>query len=140
VILSDDRERGGGVLAAPAAVLVLALVLCLGLGIDGVRKAQLLASVTATAEEAARAGGQEVDTVALRRGVVTLDVDRARDAALDHLAEAGMTGTVAVVDGAVWVEAAAARPTVFLGLLGIDEVTAEGFGEAQPIVVASGGA
>ncbi|SDH44710.1 hypothetical protein [Pseudonocardia oroxyli] len=138
MIAADDRERGGGVMTAPAAILVLALVLCVGLGVDGVRKAQLLAAVTASAEEAARAGGQELDTVALRRGLVELDEDRARAAALNHLAESGVTGAITIVDGGVRVRATGTRPAVFLGLIGIGELTAEGFGEARPVVIPSG--
>jgi len=139
MIAVNERDCGGGALAVPAAIIMLALVLCLGLGVDGVRKAQLLATAAATAEEAARAGGQELDTVALRRGLVALDPDLARAAALEYLAEAGVTGTVEFADGAIGVRVTATRRTAFLGLMGLDEVTAEGYGEARPVLIPSGG-
>lgn len=135
----NDRERGGGVLAVPGALIILALVLLVGLGVDGVRKAQLLATATAVAEEAARAGGQELDTVALRRGQLALDERLARDAALDYLTRTGMTGTVTIADRLVQVQVTATRKAAFLPLIGIDELTAVGLGEASPVVVPSGG-
>lgn len=135
----NDHERGGGVLAVPGALIILSLVLLVGLGVDGVRKAQLLATATAVAEEAARAGGQELDTAALRRGQLALDERLARDAALDYLTRVGMTGTVTVADGTVQVQVTATRRAAFLPLIGIDELTVEGIGEASPVVVPSGG-
>jgi hypothetical protein len=135
-----DVDRGGGVLAAPAAILILALILMVGLGVDAVRKAQQIATADAVAEEAARAGGQALDPTALRQGRVQLDTARARAAAADHLAAAGVRGTATLVaPDRIRVEVTTSRPTVLLGLIGVDDLTTTGSAEAEAVTIPAGG-
>lgn len=132
----DRGERGGGALSVPAAISVLALAVAIGLGIDGVRAAQGLATADAVAEEAARAAGQALDVAAARRGDASVDPAAAVIAAQRHLATAavagaGVSGTVRVLDARrIRVEVSITRPTVLLGLIGRPEITSTGQADA----------
>lgn len=134
-----DHERGGGAVSAPMAIAVIALLAAIGLGIDGSRAAQALATADAVAEEAARAGGQALDTTALRRGEIAVDPAGAVAAALAHLAvartaDAGVDGTVTLIaPQRIRVQTRITRPTVLLGLIGRPEIT--GTGQADAVLV-----
>jgi hypothetical protein len=130
----DGRDRGGGSVTAPMAIAMLALIAVSGLAIDGARKAQQIATADAVAEEAARAGGQVVDLAAVQRGEAALDPDDARAAAQEYLSAAGVTGEVRVVaPDRIRVEVVLRQPTVLLGLVGIDEISATGSAEADVV-------
>lgn len=127
----DGAERGGGALSVPAAISVLALAVAIGLGIDGARAAQGLATADAVAEEAARAAGQALDVAAARRGSAAVDPAAAVAAAQRYLETAGVAGTVAVVDPQrIRVEVSISRPTVLLGLIGRPEISSSGQADA----------
>lgn len=131
---TDEPDRGGGSVSAPMAIAMLALIAVSGLAIDGARKAQQIATADAVAEEAARAGGQVVDLAAVQRGEATLDPDNARAAALEYLEAAGVAGEVFVVaPDRIRVEVVLRQPTVLLGLVGIDEISATGSAEADVV-------
>jgi hypothetical protein len=132
-----DRDRGGGAVAVPVAVLLLALLAVAGLAVDGVRKAQLLASADAVAEEAARAGGQAVDLVGAQRGVARLDPAAARAAAQQYLDATDTAGTVDVTGDRIHVDVTMSSPTVLLGLMGMDSLTATGSAEVQLVATQS---
>lgn len=137
----DDNERGGGALSAPTAIAAIALLAAIGLGIDGARAAQGLATADAVAEEAARAAGQAIDLTALRGGVAAVDPADAVDAARQHLAAAGVDGDVIVVGPQrIRVETRIIRPTVLLGLVGRNEITSTGEAEALLVPVGPDGA
>lgn len=132
-------ERGGGSVNAPMAICVLAMVLMLGLAVDGVRAAQGVARADALAEEAARAAGQELDPSALIRGVVAVDPDRAAAAARNYLASAGVEGEIVIIaPDRVRVEVTVRRSAVLLGLLGRGEITSDGSAEAELVPVLPG--
>lgn len=129
-------EQGGGAISAPMTVALIAMLVAVGLGIDGVRAAQGLAAADAVAEEAARAAGQALDRAQLRRGTATVDRGAAVAAAQDHLAASGATGQVTVLAAQrIRVEARITRPTVLLGLVGLTEITSTGAAEALLIAV-----
>lgn len=133
------RERGGGAVSVPMAIALLALLMVAGLAIDGARRAQQIATADALAEEAARAGGQAVDLIALQRGDPALDPDDASAAAQDYLNAAGVSGQVVVVaPDRIRVQVTLRRPTVLLGLVGIDEIIATGSAEADVVPAAPG--
>ncbi|MER7433692.1 hypothetical protein ACFU8R_25390 [Pseudonocardia alni] len=133
----DVGERGGGAVSGPIAIAMLALLAAIGLGIDGARAAQGLATADAVAEEAARAAGQALDLDALRRGSAEVDPAAAVTAAQDQLAAAGIEGTVTVLDPQrIRVRTSITRPTVLLGLLGRPEITSTG--EADAVLVPVG--
>ncbi|MBW0107253.1 hypothetical protein I4I84_00610 [Pseudonocardia sp. KRD-182] len=130
----DERDRGGGSVSAPMAIAMLALIAVSGLAIDGARKAQQIAAADATAEEAARAGGQVVDLAAVQRGEAALDPNNARAAAQEYLEAAGVTGEVFLVaPDRIRVEVVLRQPTVLLGLVGVDEISATGSAEADVV-------
>ncbi len=134
---STGGERGGGAVSAPMAVAVLALLAAIGLGIDGARAAQGLATADAVAEEAARAAGQVLDLDALRRGDAAVDTAGAVAAAQDHLAAADVEGSVAILGPQrIRVRTSITRPTVLLGLVGRPTITSTG--EADAVLVPLG--
>ncbi|GAA4549584.1 TadG family pilus assembly protein [Pseudonocardia xishanensis] len=134
------NERGGGSMTVPGMLLALALTFSACLGIDGVRKAQQLADADAIAEEAARAGAQQVDITELRRGRLVLDGTRAVASAVQFAELAEATATAEVTpDGRVRVQVLLARPSFLLGLLGVETLTSSGSAESEPLMISSGG-
>lgn len=132
-------ERGGGAVSVPVAAAMLAIFAIIGLAIDGGRQAQHIAQADALAEEAARAGGQAVAQSALIGGTVQIDPTAARAAAQNYLAAAGVTGTVAIVgDDRIRVTVTTRQPTVLLGLVGYDTLSATGSGEALLVPTVAG--
>ena len=129
--MSCPRERGGGAVSVPVAVLLLALLAVAGLAVDGARKAQQVATADAVAEEAARAGAQAVDLTAAQRGQARLDPTAARTAAQRYLAATGVPGTVTVTGDRIQVDVTATTPTVLLGLVGVETITSTGSAQAQ---------
>lgn len=129
-------ERGGGAVSVPVAVSLLALIMAVGLAVDGVRAAQGLATADSVAEEAARAAGQALDASSLARGVVSVDGARAAAAARQYLIDAGVEGRVAVVSPyVVRVDVEITRPTILLGLVGREQIVSRGSAEAQLVPV-----
>lgn len=140
MITRIGRERGGGAVSAPMAIAAVALLAAIGMGIDGVRAAQGLATADAVAEEAARAAGQALDVDELRRGYAVVDPAAAVAAAQAHLAAAGVDGTVTVLaPQRIRVEARITQPTILLGLVGHTEITSSGAAEAVLVAVPDGG-
>jgi hypothetical protein len=130
-----DRDQGSASLffiVALAGLLVLT-----GLVVDGGAKARAVSRATTLASEAARAGAQAIDVPAVLTGSrAAVDPARAQDAALAYLAAADpdgtakgtVTGIAAVTDGGhrIAVEVTLSQPTLFLGLIGIRQLTVHG--------------
>jgi len=95
-------ERGS--ITAFVAVVAVALVMVAGMAYDG---GQVMAAHNAArndAEQAARAGAQQIDLTHLRQtNEPRLDPAEAESAALAYLARSGSTGTVAVDDASITV-------------------------------------
>ena len=133
------RERGGGAVTVPVAATLLVIFAVIGLAVDGVRKAQAIASADAIAQEAARAGGQAVRPGALVGGMVELDPAAAAAAAQQYLADAGVTGRVSVLGpDRIRVEVTTSQPTVLLSMVGVENITAEGSAEALLVPTPAG--
>jgi hypothetical protein len=132
----EGRERGGGAVSVPVAVLLLALIAVAGLAVDGARKAQQIATADAIAEEAARTGAQSLDPAAAQ-GIARIDPTAARDTAQRYLtiaaADRTLSGTVTVTGDRIHVEVTLTAPTLLLGLAGIDTVTTTGAADATLI-------
>ncbi|NYH54498.1 Flp pilus assembly protein TadG [Nocardiopsis arvandica] len=90
----DDKGQA----SAFVAVMASALLLCLGLVTDGGGVLRARNEAATLAQEAARAGAQQLDWAAYREGTdeVALDPSAASAAAHSFLGAAGATGTVAV--------------------------------------------
>lgn len=122
-----NGDRGSA--AAFVAVAVLALLLMAGLVVDGGSKVRALQRADRLAGEAGRAAGQQVevaDAIAGRRPRVSPAA--AVDAARRYLRHAGVEGVVAVSDDRreVTIDVTTAVRTVFLGLVGIQEMEGRG--------------
>lgn len=141
--MNADRqrpERGGGAVTVPVTVAMLVIFAVIGLAVDGVRKAQAFATADAIAEEAARAGGQAVRPGPLVGGTVSLDPTAAAAAAEQYLAQAGVAGRVSVIAAdRIQVEVRTTQRTVLLGLVGVNEITADGTAEALLVPTPAGG-
>lgn len=118
---------GGGMSLMLLGVAV-ALVLTMGLVVDGGAKARALDHVGAIASEAARAVA-----ATYRPGDVAIDPAAADAAAHDYLDAAGADGTITVTGLAVTVTARISQPTVFLSLIDIDQFSVAGTGDAHVV-------
>jgi hypothetical protein len=126
----DDR----GQVTAFVVVMVMALILCAGLVIDG--GLTLAAKVRATdeAQSAARAGAEEIDLAAYRQsGAVVLDPTRASASAEQYLASTGDHGQVAVAGDTVTVTVEATQPTQILGIAGLHSFTVSATANASAV-------
>lgn len=94
--LADER----GSITGFVAVIATALVMVAGMAYDGGQVILAHNAARNDAEQAARAGAQQIDITHLRQtSEPRLDPAKAHAAALDYLAQVGATGT-ASVDGA----------------------------------------
>ncbi|CAL8978640.1 hypothetical protein CELL_02920 [Cellulomonas sp. T2.31MG-18] len=135
-----DPERGS--VTVFFAISALGLLVLLGLVADGGAKLRATQQATATAAEAARAGGQALDTAAATAGI-TGHVDRTQavQAAEHYLTAAGVTGTVEVSADRTRLSVTVTRttPTAFLSLIGIDQMTVTAHAQAVLVGAITGG-
>lgn len=125
-------RRDDGSVSLTLVVMVTALLVAVGLVVDGGAKLRAAQQATAVAGEAARAATQQVNVAQVQTaGTARLDTAAARRAARETLVEAGVDGTVTVATGQVSVTATVTRPTVFLSLLGVGSVTGTGAATAD---------
>lgn len=125
-------------MSAAVAILTLALLLVIGLVVDGGRKLNAVSQAHDIAAQAAHAAAQQVDTTTLQAGGgLGIDTTRATQAANDVLTGAGVSGSVTIQDDAIRVTATASRATTLLGLIGI--ATVEGTGSATVRITSAGG-
>lgn len=126
-------DTGSGGMSLMMLVCSVALMMILGLVVDGGAKARALDHAGAIASEAARAAA-----ATYRPGDVAIDPAVADQAAQDYLTAAGATGSVTVTGLDVSATATLKQDTVFLPLVGIDAFTVTGAGQAQ-VVYQQGG-
>ncbi|SKF61559.1 Uncharacterised protein [Mycobacteroides abscessus subsp. abscessus] len=120
-------QRGGGVTLF-LLVSLTGITLILGLVVDWGAKVSAATEAEAAAASAARAGANAAAASQLGGGPPSTSA--AYYAAHQHLAQAGVTGTVQILPGGtVRVTASQTRPTKFLSIVGINHVT--GTGEAD---------
>ncbi|GAB3166116.1 hypothetical protein GCM10027059_24710 [Myceligenerans halotolerans] len=117
------------------AGLVPALIIAIGLVVDGGGRLQAADHAQYAAEQAARAGAQEQDISEAQYGrPPRLDAVDAVVAAEANLAAAGVTGQVDhVQDASIRVSTTVTYKTKFLALIGIRSLTAEGSAEARAV-------
>lgn len=123
---SDER---GAMITLAAAVLVPALLVMIGLVVDGGGKVAASRDADAAAYSAVRYGGEaaSVDTAIGNAPTVV-----AAQAARSYLTQAGVRGTVTVHAGKITVSTTASYNTIFLAMIGINQLTAHG--EATALV------
>lgn len=123
------RDERGVSLSAMFAVVVLALLLMAGLVVDGGAQAEASRRAELGAAAAARAAADETATT--RLAGKSVDAGAAVAAAQRMLDEAGVSGSVTLSGGRVRVSTRAEVGTVFLSLIGIDKLSANGSAEAE---------
>lgn len=129
--LTGIRERGQ--VTAFLVVGVTGLLALVGLVLDGGLALAAKVEAIGHAQEAARAGAQQLDLAAYRDdGTVTLDPQQASAAAHQYLSAAGASGTVTVAGDTITVTVTAVQPTQILGVVGLNDITVEGSGTAEP--------
>lgn len=110
----------------------MALMLAVGLVVDGGRKIHALQHADAIAQEAARAAGQAIQPALSVRGQAPrAENARAAAAARQYLHEAQVAGTVSVRGQLIEVTTTTSRPTVFLAAIGIGTVSASGTAQVR---------
>ncbi len=114
-------DRGSGTVWAIGIVAVVALLA--GAVLDGGNAMAARVQALDIAQQAARAGANQLDLAALRnQGLVRLDPGAAQAAAQAFLREAGATGTVAATVAQVSVTVTRSQPTLVLQAIGVDAI------------------
>lgn len=122
-------------------IAVTGLLVLVGLVVDGGARLRAVAQADSLAAEAARAAGQVIDQPAAITGSrPAVDVEAAAAAARRFLASQHATGTVIVDPAAhtVTVNVTSHTDTVFLALIGISRLSADGHASVTLVRVASG--
>lgn len=128
--LRDDQH---GRVTAYVVITAVAALAFGGLVLDGGLALAAKVRAMGQAQEAARAGAQEIDLAAYRAdGTLRLAPSRAAAAAHDQLAASRHTGSVSVVGNTVNVTVTINQRAQLLGLFAVDTITVTGRGEAQP--------
>lgn len=125
------RERGQ--VTAFLVIAITGLLALVGLVLDGGLALSAKVEAIGIAQEAARAGAQQLDLAAYRAdGTLTLDPAAASAAAHAYLDASGAAGNVNVIGDTVTVTVTATQPTQLLQLVGVNTLTVDGSGSAQP--------
>lgn len=126
-----DDERGS--ITPFFVVIVPALVLIIGLVVDGAGKIQANENAQAIASGASRAAANAVAAQIVSNGGISLDNNRARIAATDYIEASGMTGTVSVIGDRISVSVETSYTTKFVSIIGITSLPAEASATAEII-------
>jgi Flp pilus assembly protein TadG len=116
------------------ALSALAILMVMGLLVDGGGALNASNRATSLAQEAARAAGEQVDAAqAIQGNTITIDPDAARQAALDYLAAADVHGDVQITDGGqtLTVTVHDTYATHFASLLGVGTIHVDGTATAH---------
>ncbi|MCA1983988.1 MAG: TadE/TadG family type IV pilus assembly protein [Nocardioides sp.] len=130
----ERTERG----AATAFFLMLVVVLfaCAGLVFDGGSALNARMRLADVAEQAARAGADQIDVEALRNsGALEVNTEAARQAASDWMRAAGYPDAQVRIDddGRVSVTGSATGDTQILGLVGFSTFTVHATATAEEV-------
>src|SRR5918992_3969950 len=129
----SERHPDRGAVSVFAAIAALALLIAAGIAFDlGGAQIRAMQLADGYAEEAARTGGQAIAPGVVQGQSPTLDRTAAVNAARSYLAAAGVTGTVRIIGSrTLQVDTTVSRSTVFLPLIGIPRVQANGHATAR---------
>lgn len=130
------RLRGEeGMVTAFVTILTVAIIFVIGLVLDGGYILAAKREASNVAEQAARAGAQELSEDVVRdTGRVELAGDRARVAAESFVARRGHRGQARIEGGSVVVTVEVDRSLLILGAAGLADVVVTGTGSARPVV------
>lgn len=132
------RDERGAAAVWTLIITTTAFVALLGLVGGGGELINHQVDARRAAEQAARAGADELSASAVRSGSDRVDAGDAIARARNVLHQAGWSGTVRVQDSTVIVTAAGTRHPQFLGLLGVGSVNIRETGTADAISTPDG--
>jgi len=112
-------------------VLSMTFVVCAGLAFDGGRMIAARVEATDAAENAARAGAQQITS--LRSGSPSIDRNSAVTSAHQFLESIGVTGTATANEDSVTVTTNIKVPMTLLGLFGVRDKSVSAVRSAQPV-------
>jgi hypothetical protein len=128
-----DRTSDAGQITAFVVVMMAALILLVGLVLDGGLTLDARERALAEAQEAARAGAQAVDLAVYRQdGSLVLDPPEAVADARAYLAGIGASGTVRVSGNVVTVTVSIVQPMQILDAAGLSSITVHATASATP--------
>ncbi|MEZ0093044.1 pilus assembly protein TadG-related protein [Streptacidiphilus sp. EB129] len=128
----EDRGADRGAISLFVAISAVSLLMLAGLVIDGGGRLRAMERADAYAQEAARAGGQEVDQAQLLQGKgFALDPAKAKAGAEAYLGGQNVGGVATATATTVTVTVTIPYHTALLGLIGIDTITVTGVGVAR---------
>ena len=130
----DGEDGSGGGMSLVLLLCAVALLVVLGLVVDGGTKAQALDRANRIAMEAAAAAGAQAVTT----GGGDVNAAAADAAVQDYLAAEGVTGEAQIQANRVDVAVTLTTPTKMLSMVGIDEITVTGDGYANVIYTLEG--
>lgn len=133
-----NSERG--YIGPAMAIFMFVLIIVLGLAVDMGGQMRAMQKADDVAREAGRQGAQALDVSAAMAGdAQQVDPGMARAAAERYLALAGVTGQVSVQGGTLLdVTTATTYQPVFLGIIGIGQLNAQGHAQVQLVRVVNG--
>jgi Flp pilus assembly protein TadG len=113
-------------------IMVIGLLLA-GLVFDGGNAMATKVRALDIAQQAARAGADQIDLTVLRgSGALQLDPAAAQTAAHQFLTQAGVSGTVTATTDQVSVTVTLTEPAVLLAVIGVSTYTLTASGTAEP--------
>lgn len=124
----ERADRGS--VSGFVVVITIAVLACAGLVVDGARIVGAKVEAADHAENAARAGAQEI---VARDGTVMIDVVRARQRATAYLAGVGAEGVVDVTPARITVTVNESVDTTLLGLAGVGARPVSATRSADPV-------
>ena len=128
------RHDEGGQVTLLVTLLMIGLLVFGGLVVDGGYVLAARRRAIDEANGAARAGAEALATSTYRSsGELSLDPDAAAAAAQDFLSAAGHAGNVAVDGREVTVTVSFDQPMSLLRIIGIEQVTVDGRGQARSV-------
>ena len=125
----SNSERGS--ISGFVVVLSMTFVACAGLAFDGGRMIAARAEATDAAENAARAGAQQVTS--LRSGNPSIDIPSAVVSANRFLEAIGVSGSATADEKSVTVTTNIKVPMVLLGVFGVRDKSISVVRSAQPV-------
>lgn len=132
-LLQRGASADRGSISIYAAIVLVGLLVIIGISVDGGGKMRATERADSLAQEAARAGGQELNAGdAIAGDKIAVDPAAARAAALDYLRQAGARGTVTVSDDGktLTVTVDGQYRTRFLSVIGVTGMSVTGHADA----------
>ncbi|MGW4221769.1 TadE/TadG family type IV pilus assembly protein [Streptomyces bacillaris] len=140
-VLKDRSRRDRGSMSMFFALSTIAILMVMGLLIDGGGALNAANRATSVAQEAARTAGQQLDPAQAVEGTaITIDPDAAVGAAQDYLAAADVQGDVQITNGGqnLSVTVHDTYNTLFAQFVGKSTIQVTGTATAQLMTQAGG--